>query len=199
MNGASLLGITFCITHDYHWRCLKSVLVSKAAAVSLYGEQPMMDTLFSTLFDDPAAWQVFASGKAQGILMESHEKHGLRLEYDFHGGGGFVVIRRTVSLDLPQTFRFRFFCRGDGPRNHFEVKVADPGGTNVWRHLKQDFCLPKDWDALEFTERELPFAWGPAGGGAPTDVGAIEFVSAAGPGGAGWIELAMPALADETP
>lgn len=160
--------------------------------------KPMSDFSFSTLFDDPTAWQVFASGQAQGTLSKMPGKAGLRLDYDFHGGGGFVVIRRVVTLTLPQTFRIRFDLRGDGPPNHFEFKVADPGGTNVWRHLKQDFSMPKDWEGLGFTERDLPFAWGPAGGGSASDVGAVELVVAAGPGGAGWLELAMPSLDDET-
>ena len=158
----------------------------------------MSDFPFSTLFDDPAAWQVFASGQAQGTLGKVLGKKGLRLDYDFHGGGGFVVIRRAVALKLPQTFRIGFDLCGGGPPNHFEFKVADPGGTSVWRHLKQDFRMPKDWESLGFTERELPFAWGPAGGGAASEVGAVELVIAAGPGGAGWLELTMPSLEDET-
>lgn len=158
----------------------------------------MSDALFSNLFADPAAWQVFASGQAEGKLTGIPTNDGIRLDYDFHDGGGFVVIRREIPLQLPQTFRIRFQLRGGGPPNHFEVKVADPGGTNVWRHLKKDFPMPPDWEPIAFTERDLPFAWGPAGGGAPSEIGAIEFVVAAGPGGVGWLELAMPSLVDET-
>jgi hypothetical protein len=168
-----------------------------APLIASGGLQPMSDALFSNLFADPAAWQVFASGQAEGRLEGIPAKKGIRLDYDFHDGGGFVVIRREIPLKLPQTFRIRFELRGDGPPNHFEVKVADPGGTNVWRHLQQDFGMPQDWEPIAFTERDLPFAWGPAGGGAPSEVGAIEFVIAAGPGGVGSFELAMPSLDDE--
>src|SRR6185436_15261521 len=85
-----------------------------------------------------------------------------------------------------------------GPRNHFEFKVADPGGTNVWRNLSQNFALPASWTDYRFNERSLPFAWGPAGGGAPSEIEAIEFVIAAGPGGKGTLELSSPTFQDQT-
>lgn len=156
---------------------------------------------FVSIFDDPAAWQVFASGQAVGKLARIDGvdgKPGLRLDYDFHGGGGFVVIRQVVRFTLPETFEISFQLRGDGPPNHFEFKVADPGGTNVWRNLSQDFVLPAAWADYRFNERSLPFAWGPAGGGAPTEVEAIEFVIAAGPGGKGSLDLSAPGFEDQT-
>ena len=122
----------------------------------------------------------------------------MRLDYDFHGGGGFVVIRRVVALNLPNTFKIGFQLRGEGPPNHFEFKVASPGGANVWRHLRQDYPLPAEWTNFHFHEREFPFAWGPAGGGAPSAVEAVELVIAAGPGGKGSIDLCNASLVDQT-
>ena len=156
---------------------------------------------FCSLFDDPAAWLVFASGQAAGHLSsitDPQGQPGLRLAYDFHGGGGFVVIRRLLRFSLPETFEIGFRLRGTGLSNNFEVKVAAPGGANVWRHLRPNFKLPEAWTDFHFHERDLPFAWGPAGGGAPSEVEAIEFVIAAGPGGRGVLELVGPALADQT-
>ncbi len=125
---------------------------------------------FVSLFEDPGRWQVFASGQAEGRLSRieaADGKPGLRLDYDFHGGGGFVVIRRAIRFKLPDTFEIGFLLRGEGPPNHFEFKVASPGGANVWRHLRQDYQMPREWSDCRFHERDLPFAWGPAGGGAP--------------------------------
>lgn len=156
---------------------------------------------FCSLFDDPAAWQVIASGHAEGRLARvtaADGKPGLRLDYDFHGGGGFVVARLVRRFTLPQTFAIGFRLRGAGPPNHFEFKVADPGGANVWRHQRPDFVVPDSWSEVLLTERDLLFAWGPAGGGAPSEVEAIEFVIAAGPGGQGVLELAAPRLEDQT-
>jgi hypothetical protein len=156
---------------------------------------------FLQLFEDPAQWQVFASGQAEGRISKiagTDGNRGLRLDYDFHGGGGFVALRRVLRFKLPETFEIGFHLRGHGLPNHFEFKVAAPGGTNVWRHLHQDFKLPHQWTDHRFHERNLPFAWGPAGGGAPSEVEAVEFVIAAGPGGKGVLELATPAFEDQT-
>jgi hypothetical protein len=156
---------------------------------------------FFSLFADPGAWQVFASGQAKGMLSSiaaPDGKPGVRLDYDFHGGGGFVVMRRVIALRLPDTFEIGFLLRGEGPPNHFEFKVASPGGANVWRHLRQDYHLPREWTDFRFHEREFPFAWGPAGGGAPSEVEAVEIVIAAGPGGKGSVELSDASLADQT-
>lgn len=156
---------------------------------------------FNSLFADPDGWQVFASGQAEGKIsriITADGAPGVRLEYDFHGGGGFVVIRRAVELSLPHTFEIGFLLRGEGPPNHFEFKVASPGGVNVWRHLRQDFPLSPEWSDFRFHERDFPFAWGPAGGGAPSQVEAVELVIAAGPGGKGFLELSQASMEDQT-
>jgi len=161
----------------------------------------MSDHPFSSLFEDLVAWQVFASGQATGKLTcgeGANGEPGLRLDYDFHGGGGFVVIRRMLGFKLPDTFQIGFQLRGYGPPNHFEFKVAAPEGSNVWRYARRDYMMPECWTECRFNERDLPFAWGPAGGGAPSEVEAIEFVVAAGPGGTGRLELSSPSIEDQT-
>jgi hypothetical protein len=50
--------------------------------------------------------------------------------------------------------------------------------------------LPADWEPLRIRSSEVAFAWGPAGGGAPRELGALEVAIAAGPGGAGTVWLA---------
>jgi hypothetical protein len=156
---------------------------------------------FFTLFADPDGWQVFASGQAQGKVsrvIAADGSSGVRLDYDFHGGGGFVVIRRAIALRLPHTFEIGFQLRGEGPPNHLEFKVVSPGGVNVWRYLRKDYQVPGNWTDFRFHERELPFAWGPAGGGAPSEVEAVEMVIAAGSGGKGSLELSNASLEDQT-
>lgn len=108
-------------------------------------------------------------------------------------------MRREIAFDMPDTFLLRCRIRGEGPPNHVEFKVADPTGTNVWRHTRPDWNLPLDWQDWAFDERGLPFAWGPAGGGAPSEVGALEWVVAAGPGGRGFFEIASLELEDQRP
>ena len=161
----------------------------------------MIEHPFTTLFEEFTRWQVFASGQAEGKLSRLEAPNGtpgLRLDYDFHEGSGFVAIRLTLDFTLPTTFEIGFLLRGESPANHFEMKVASPGGANVWRHLCQNLTPPASWSPHRFNERDLPFAWGPAGGGAPSDVEAVEFVIVAGPGGKGSIELACPSFEDQT-
>ncbi|MBC8126616.1 MAG: discoidin domain-containing protein [Gloeobacteraceae cyanobacterium ES-bin-144] len=156
---------------------------------------------FFSLLDNLSEWQVFASGQAVGKLSKTTDtpgNAGIRLDYDFHGGGGFVAIRRVFHFNLPEAFEIGFHMRGEGPQNHFEFKVAGPSGANVWRHLNPDFRLPDAWTDHRFHERSLLFAWGPAGGGAPSEIEAVEFVIAAGPGGKGVLELASPSFEDQT-
>jgi hypothetical protein len=155
---------------------------------------------FLALFEDPTQWQVFASGQAEGKLTQAEAEDGtsgIRLDYDFHEGSGFVAIRRIIACKLPTTFEIGFLVRGESPPNHFEFKVSAPGGANVWRHLCQNFSPPAAWSEHRFHERDLPFAWGPAGGGAPSEIEAVEFVIAAGPGGKGTIQLASPSLENQ--
>ncbi|MEO5715078.1 MAG: discoidin domain-containing protein [Luteolibacter sp.] len=156
---------------------------------------------FFSLFDDPAQWQVFASGQSEGVLSRidaADGSPGMRMEYDFHGGGGFVVMRRVIGFTLPSTFEIGFRLRGEGPSNNFEFKVADPSNTNVWRRLRENVELPDSWTDIRFHERDLPFAWGPAGGGAPSEVGSVEFAIVAGSGGKGVLELVLPMYEDQT-
>jgi F5/8 type C domain len=161
----------------------------------------MPTDFFADFFADPATWEVFASGQAEGTLtavVGPTGQPGLRLDYDFHGGGGFVVARKRVEFALPETFEIQFALRGEGPSNHFEFKIADPSGANAWRCLRQDFLFPENWTDLQIHERDLPFAWGPAGGGSPNRVGAVELVIAAGPGGRGSVMFSEISLVDQS-
>ncbi len=156
---------------------------------------------FANIFESPDLWTVFASGLSEGHLTAAEGPRGekaLRFDYDFHDGGGFIAARREVQFRVPETFEIQFCLRGEGLPNNVEFKLIDPGGTDTWRHLRQDFQLPKDWSGARIQERDLPFAWGPAGGGAPTLVGAIELVIAAGQGGSGSVWFSDISLEDQT-
>ncbi|MFT3990337.1 MAG: discoidin domain-containing protein [Luteolibacter sp.] len=158
-------------------------------------------SLFSQVFDDPESWMVVASGQATGRLSRVNLRNGkvaLRLDYDFHEGGGFVVARKEMNFQLPATFAVNFLMRADGPDNHFEFKVADPTNENAWRYQREHFPWPAKWRRVSLTEREIPFAWGPAGGGGPSEVGSLEFVVAAGPGGKGSLWLSDFSIEDQT-
>jgi hypothetical protein len=144
-----------------------------------------------TRIDDFATadgWQAFASGEA--MMKVTAEAGALRLDFDFHGGGGFVVARKEFRFAIPDDYAFAFRVRGAAPQNTFEFKLTDPSGRNVWRWQEPAFAFGRQARELDLRGSRIGFAWGPAGGGTPEELGAIEFVLSAGPGGKGtvWIE-----------
>lgn len=143
-----------------------------------------------TRIDDFATadgWQAFASGEAE--LKISAEAGALRLDFDFHGGGGFVVARKEFPRAIPTDYAFAFRVHGEAPKNKLEFKLADPSGKNVWRWQEDAFDFRMVPRELHLHGSSIDFAWGPAGGGRIRKLGAIEFVISAGPGGKGtvWI------------
>lgn len=132
-----------------------------------------------------------ASGLAELTLDNPESPHGraLRMRFDFHGGGGFVVARKEICLPLSETWEFRFRLRGGVRPNRFEFKIVDPSGTNVWRWSEEPLEVSDDWRDVVIPGSRMPFAWGPAGGGVPSEIGAIEFAIAAGEGGAGHLSI----------
>ena len=159
-----------------------------------------MHTRLLDAFTDLSDWMAVTSGQARLDITPEPGPHGqaLRLDFDFGGSGGFVVARKPFAFTLPETFDFRFAVRAAAPPNSFEFKLVDPAGVNVWRYQDAAFDFSTDWRTLCIPGNRIDFAWGPAGGGSPTDIGAIEFTVAAGPGGQGTLWIADLRLEDRT-
>jgi hypothetical protein len=143
-------------------------------------------------FEDLSDWAAIASGQAELRISPERGPRGgvMRLDFDFRGGGGFVVARKPFDLTLPESYAFSFNIRGEGPCNILELKLVDGSDQNVWRWRAERFDLPDEWQPLRVKSSQIPFAWGPLGGGRARAVAAIEIVIAAGPGGQGtiWID-----------
>ncbi len=142
--------------------------------------------------DDVAAWK---AQPADGVSLSLSSDAGttgkaLRLDFDFHGGGGYAVAHRAVSLDLPENYRFTFRVRGNCPNENLEFKLADASGDNVWWCNQRDVTFSPAGVEMKLKKRHISFAWGPLGGGEAKHVAAIEFAITAGKGGKGtvWIE-----------
>ena len=156
---------------------------------------PAGDTAAGDVLDDfldLSGWSAIASGQAQLTITRDDGPHGaaMRLDFDFHGGGGFVVARKLFAKAMPPSWAIGCQVRGAAPANKLEIKLADPSGRNVWWFHRDAFEFPAAWQPLRIRSREVEFAWGPAGGGAMRELGAIEIAIAAGPGGKGSIWLA---------
>ncbi|HEX5758749.1 MAG TPA: discoidin domain-containing protein [Thermoanaerobaculia bacterium] len=125
----------------------------------------------------------------------------LRLSFDFHGRAGWAAARLPFAppLALPENWELRFRLRGDAPPNHLEIKLVDPSGENVWWSVRRDYDFPREWTPLRVKKRQVEFAWGPAGGGEITRLGALEVTVTAGSGGSGRVWIADLELAPLPP
>ena len=150
----------------------------------------MRDSSLVTLVDIDG-WEPVASGQAELnlTLAPAPGELALRMDFDFKGGGGFVVAHKRCQRAMPEEYVIRFRLRGRGPVNHLELKLLDGMNQNVWRWQRKDFRLPEGWCEMQVRSQEVEFAWGPAGGGAMTKVSAIELAIVAGEGGRGsvWV------------
>ena len=131
--------------------------------------------------------------------MSAGRAAALRLDYDFQGGGGFVVARGAVSRAMPEDYAVNFRLRGTGAVNNLELKLVDATGQNVWRHVQKDLAPARRWKQLKVPSQEIDFAWGPLGSGRISTLGSIELAIVAGAGGKGTLWISDLEIEDCTP
>ena len=153
---------------------------------------------------EPAAlpeWQAIVSGNAQLSLSPvlAGRTAALRMDFDFKGGGGFVVARRAFKRAMPEEYCVKFRLRGSGAVNHLELKLVDTTGQNVWRHVYRDLRPPPRWKSMTLDSRDIEFAWGPSSGGRIAALGSMEFAIVAGEGGKGTLWIAGVEIEDRGP
>ena len=142
------------------------------------------------VLDDFASVGEWTAAPAEGVsTVVAADGGALRVDVDFHGGGGWALIRRPLPLDLPANYAFSFRIRGELPANTLEFKLVDPTGENVWWSTRRDFAFAAEWQTVTVRKREIAFAWGPAGGGEIARVAALEIAITAGSGGKGSVWL----------
>jgi hypothetical protein len=143
-------------------------------------------------FGTVTGWRVESSNGISAEIAQDQGRDGMgmRLDFNFHGGGGFVIAHKLLSMTLPDNYSFSFYVRGAAPLNTLEFKLIDPTGENVWWAKRRDFKFTGEWQKITVKKRHFGFAWGPSGGGEPTQIGAIELAISAGNGGKGsiWID-----------
>ncbi|HTM57669.1 MAG TPA: discoidin domain-containing protein [Candidatus Udaeobacter sp.] len=140
-------------------------------------------------FESAAAWRAIPADGVEMRLSNDEGFHGrsLRVDFRFVKGGGYAVLHRDVDLDLPANYAFRLAVRGHTPPQNLELKLVDSSGANVWWCNRRNFTFPPAWQTVTTRKRQLPFAWGPAGGGEIRHVAAIELAITAGSGGEGTV------------
>jgi len=150
---------------------------------------------------DAAVWSPVAAGEAQLALSTASAggRPALRMDFDFKGGAGFVVARYPVQRDMYEDYTVTFRLRGVGQTNDLELKLVDSTGQNVWRHVQTNLQPPARWKRFRIDSRGFEFAWGPASGGVPEKLGAIEFAIVAREGGAGTLWVSDLRIEDQSP
>jgi hypothetical protein len=169
-------------------RChaLALLLILTTVSVCLPTARPaVLDRL-----DEVDAWQIqTADGvEAEVARDQGHDGMGMRLDFDFHGSGGFLIARRPVKLSLPENYSISFYLRGKALPNNLEIKLIGPRGENVWWSRKRNFEFPEEWRKITVKKRHFSKAWGPSD--EPLrEISAIEIAISAGMGGKGSVWL----------
>ncbi len=143
----------------------------------------------------------WTAAPAPGVFLRVAPAAGdaVRLDFDFGGKAGWAAATRKVDFVLPERWEIRMRLRGEALPNDLELKLADPSGENVWWFRKRNVTFPAAFEPLRVKQRQVEFAWGPAGGGAPSRIGSIEVTVTAGKGGKGWLEVADLVLLELPP
>ncbi len=166
-----------------------------AASLALLAAAP---TPKSTPLGGGSGW---TAAPAPGVFLRVAPAagDGVRLDFDFGGKAGWAAATRKVDLVLPERWEIRMRLRGEALPNDLELKLADPTGENVWWFRKRNATFPAAFEPLRVKQRQVEFAWGPAGGGAPSRIGSIEVAVTAGKGGKGWLEASDLVLLELPP
>ena len=166
---------------------LAALILPAGLAGAQVGAPRVLDD-FSTV----EGWTAHPSdGTSLTIRSDSgYRGRAMRLDFDFHGGGGYVIARRELPITFPANYELSFRIRGDARKNNLEIKLVDASGDNVWWVNRRDFEFSSEWTNVVLKKRHISFAWGPLGGGELKQSAAIEFAITAGSGGAGtvWID-----------
>ena len=164
--------------------------------------QTTVPTIVLDAFDSVTQWTTTpADGVEISVHPESNGIHGkaMRVDFDFHGHGGYAVIHRQLNLALPANYEISFAIKGDAPTNTLELKMIDSTGENVWWSNNPNFQFPKDWQTVTRKKRQISFAWGPTADKDLKRFSAIEIAITAGSGGKGSIWLDDLALTPREP
>ena len=182
-----------------HWRARASRRMLRAllamAATAAFGRpcRAAASAAPATIWrDDFESAGVWSAHPADGVELRLGSDTGwqgrsLRVDFNFVRGGGYAVLHREVSLDLPEDYEFRLHLRGRARPNTLEFKLIDSTGDNVWWQNRKGTHFPEQWDSLRIKRRQIQFAWGPLGGGEIRHVAAIEIAITAGEGGEGTV------------
>ena len=180
------------------------LVLSGVFAIQAQAQTVAPTTIVLDSFDSVSQWTATpADGVEISVHPDSNGVHGraMRVDFDFHGHGGYAVIHRPLGMILPANYEFSFAIKGDAPTNTLEFKLIDSTGENVWWSNNPNFHFPKDWQTITRKKRQISFAWGPTADKELKRFAGIEIAITAGSGGNGsiWLDdLAVTPLDPDT-
>jgi hypothetical protein len=149
----------------------------------------------STLLDDfesLTGWEaVHSHGDACTIhISDDRGKTGraMMMDFAFLGHMGSVSAQKRFARDLPSDFQLVFDIRAEAPVNNFIIRIYD-SLDNVWIVNRANFPFPRAWTRLSIKKWQLPYGWGPSGGGDLRRMDRLEFIIDVVNGGSGKVWL----------
>ena len=138
-----------------------------------------------------AGWTAQASPGSSARLEVVPGASGTALRFDFElvGPTSWAIARRSLSAALPPHYVAHLRLRGEAEPQELQLKLVDPEGRNVWWWRRRPLAFSGGEQELVLRKAGLEFAWGPASGGEPAALGAVELALAAGSGGRGTLIL----------
>ncbi|RIL00809.1 MAG: hypothetical protein DCC71_18620, partial [Proteobacteria bacterium] len=136
------------------------------------------------------------SGNAGAPRWEAHASPGsdaraepggraLRFEFALAGHGAWAIARRALAFELPAHWVAWLRVRGEAAPAELQLKLVDESGANVWWWRRAGFAPAHAGERIALRRASLAFAWGPASGGEPRRVGAVELAVASDAGARG--------------
>jgi hypothetical protein len=124
-----------------------------------------------------------AEGSSAELAVEPNG--ALRFDFTLSGPTSWAIARRELRAALPGHYVAHLRLRGSADPQELQVKLVDSGGRNVWWWRERGFTFSGELQDRVLRKAGLAFAWGPAGGGDPAQIGAVELAVAPGSGGRG--------------
>ncbi|HEX7113622.1 MAG TPA: discoidin domain-containing protein [Steroidobacter sp.] len=153
------------------------------ASLTLAQERaPELDVRSLDEMEDVSAWKALGSDGVSASVRSARGMDGnaLVLDFDLAGTAGYAAATRVLPTELPEDYELSFWMRGEAGRNHFEVKLVDESGSNVWWFRRPNFRFSGDWQQIRIKRRHIEFAWGPTEDRTLRRFHSIELVVSAG-------------------
>lgn len=140
------------------------------------------------------AWQTAVAAGAE--LAITPTSAGMQLQFALPEGGGYAVARLAVAGAVSKRFRLVWRWQGRGRVETLECKLVSVDGASVWWARRRDLDLADAEGDWIIESADFEFAWGPAGGGRPDELSAIELAFVGSRPASGVLELRDLVLTD---